>query len=94
MKLNFSSNAILNVFLKYLRIFLYIINIIILIFLAFIFYTNVYQNIIVPKDINESEIISKKQTINIDLFETINDNITVKQSAPDLPFAETPDPFQ
>ncbi len=72
---------------------IYGIGIITLIWLAFFSYSHVYTSVISPKIIDQSEIIAKRQKVNIKLFNEITAELEAKKSLNPLIINGTTDPF-
>ena len=69
-----------------------IISVIILLWLAFFTYNNLYQSVLVPREIESSEIVARKQKVNLDLFETVKVQINKKLNR-DIEIQEISNPF-
>ncbi|MCH7492540.1 hypothetical protein IID19_03005 [Patescibacteria group bacterium] len=70
-----------------------IISSIILIGLAYFTYNNLYQSVLVPRDIEPSEIVARKQKVNLELFEMVNLRIDKKLNH-DINVQKIPNPFK
>ena len=73
-----------------------IINLIVIVVLVWLLqfsYQNVYQVSIVPRPINESDIIAKRQKVDVDLVNSVILEINSKQSVDTQKLIETPNPF-
>jgi len=63
---------------KYLKILLYSFFLIILLFSLYFTYTDVYKTALFADKIEDSEIIAKKQKVNITLFKEMEEKINSK----------------
>ena len=61
--------------------------------LVYYAYTAIYQVAIAPKEINSSEIIAKKQKVNLSLFNDINNKINAKKEVSDAQINTAKNPF-
>ena len=77
-----------------LKLIVYLISLIIIAWFAYYNYNTLYSNIIAQKEIDKSEIIAKKQKVNIDLLNKINTNIIEKKESLEQYNQEILSPFK
>lgn len=63
---------------NYLKLILYSFFVLVLLFTLYFTYTNVYKTVISANEIKESEIIAKKQKVDVNLFKEIETKIKSK----------------
>jgi len=78
MNLDKYFEPIKRIFTKYVNLISYSVMIIILAIVGYFVYVNVYKTAIAPDPIAESEIIAKKQKVNVGQFKAIEEKIETK----------------
>ncbi|MDP2683974.1 MAG: hypothetical protein Q8P20_02850 [bacterium] len=78
MKINVDFDKYKEIIKKYIFYVVYIILVIIFGLTSYFTYLKVYKIAIAPDKIQESEIIAKKQKVNIELFNEIQNEIVQK----------------
>ena len=76
-----------------LKFILYSCLVLLAAWLLFFAYQNLYSSIIAPGEIDKSEIIAKRQKVNIELFNSIADNFSKKGTNNAEAVNTIPDPF-
>lgn len=92
-KLHFSFKNIGGYVMKHLGFVTLFIGLLFASAVGYFLYTNVYQTLISPTEIDKSEIIAKKQKVNLDLFTDINDKIKAKKSISEEQIGRITNPF-
>jgi len=93
MKIIFSTSSISTVVKHNLKFILYACYVLLAAWLLFFAYQNLYSSIIAPEKIDKSEIIAKRQKVNIELFNLITANINEKATNSAQAINTIPDPF-
>ena len=93
MKIQLSTSSIATTVKHNLKFVLYTFFVLLAAWLLFFAYQNLYSLIIAPGEIDKSEIIAKRQKVNIELFNSITDNISEKAANTTEIINTIPDPF-
>lgn len=94
MKINFSKNKLIKILKDRFGFIVYFIIFVIAAWLCYFSYQNIYLVVISPKDIKQNEIIAKKQKVNIELFNIINEKISDKKGVLNETSLEIKNPFK
>ena len=94
MKMGFSKKTFLKILKDRVGFILYLVIFIIIAWVCYFTYQNIYLVVISPKDINQNEIIAKKQKVDLELFNTISHKINDKKDASDKKLQEIKNPFE
>lgn len=76
------------------RLIIYLVILLIISWLVYFTYQNLYSSVIYPKEIDKSEIIAKKRKVNIKLFNEINDTMTKKKEVSEETLRGIDNPFE
>jgi len=93
MKLSINLKSIPKYLLNRISIIVYIVIILVICWLIYFTYINLYQVSLNPKEINEDEIFSRKEKVNLELFNTISKNLNNKKESISELTPETKNPF-
>lgn len=77
---------------KHTKILIYSVILIVTALFLYFFYTNVYITTVNPKEIDTNTIASKKQKVNLELFNQVIEDIQDKQDV-SLSGSQVPDPL-
>ena len=80
MKFEFSIKSFSVKISNYLGQIINFFVLLIIVYIGFFLYQNLYTTVINPKPIDKNEVIAKKQKVNINLFNSINSKIINKQT--------------
>jgi len=80
MKINISIKSVIKVIKLNISRIILVGIIITLLWLIYFTYQNLYPTIFNPQEIDKNEIIARKQKVNIELFNEINQEINQKQT--------------
>jgi len=94
MKISFSKKSLPKLLKQRLGLIIYISIFLVIIWLGYFTYQNLYLTVIAPKEIDQSEIIAKKQKVNLELFNTINQKIVNKKDISSEALLEIKNPFE
>jgi len=94
MKISIYKKLIMDTLKRRLVLIVYFSIFIIIIWLGYFEYQYLYSTVIAPKEIDQSEIIAKKQKVDLELFNAINEKITDKKSVSDEILQEIKNPFK
>ncbi len=93
MKISFSTSSIATIVRHNLKFIIYACFVLLAAWLLFFGYQNLYSSIIAPEEIDKSEIVAKRQKVNIELFNLITANISKKTTSTTEAITAIPDPF-
>ncbi len=91
-KLSFKSITV--PVLRHLSLILYVFGFMVMLWLGYFSYANLYQTAINPPSIDQAEIIARRQKVNVELFTSMQEHIAAKQSIDPYAFADIDNPFQ
>lgn len=94
MKLKFKPTSIPKFLYHHLAIVLVVVIIVVINWLAFFTYSNLYTTVISPREIKDTEIVSRKQKVDLELFNTINERINNKKEVSSRALLNIKNPFK
>lgn len=78
---------------KYLRLIVLLSMLGVIIWLSNFTYQNVVKTVVLDTEIDETQIVARKQKINVSLFEKITTEINSKKTVDPAPLLDSDDPF-
>ena len=90
---NFSGKTAFKLILDKVNSIILCLFVVLILFLLYFCYVNIYKTLIKPDEIKSSEIIAKKQKINLELFSEIRANIEKKENLAKNAFRVIKNPF-
>lgn len=80
MKLPFTNQSPKELLLNYGRFSAYVVAFVVLLWILNFAYQNIYLTVIVPEPVDETEIIARRQKVNLELFEMINEKLEARKN--------------
>lgn len=71
--------SLLTFLRRYAHLVIYAVIVLVMAWLLYFTYQHLYTSVIQPKEIDPSEIIAKRQKVNLELFNEINQKIKQKK---------------
>jgi len=93
MKLKFKLTSIPKFLYHHLALVLVVVIIVVISWLAYFSYSNLYTTVISPREIKDTEIVSRRQKVDLELFNTINERINEKKEVSNKTLLDIKNPF-